>query len=79
MNHGRLSHSPRLQRVLKVLQGARGEVSSMDLAIAAKIVAPGTAVSELRANGAEITCRQTTKDGQPIFYYSLVKSPETKT
>jgi len=76
MHHGRLSNSPRLQRVLKALRAARGEISSMELATAAGVVAPGTAVSELRANGAEIECRQTRKDGQPIFYYSLVKSPE---
>lgn len=76
MHKGRLTHSPRLRRVLRALQRAEGEISSMDLVKTADVVAPGTAVSELRANGAEITCRQVVEDGQRRFLYTLVKSPE---
>lgn len=78
MHHARLSSSPRLRRVLRALQAAGGEISSLELSRRAKTVAPGTAVSELRANGAEITCRQAVdENGQRRWFYTLKKAPKT--
>ncbi|APE43623.1 hypothetical protein BOO69_09510 [Sulfitobacter alexandrii] len=79
MHHGKLSTSPRLRRALRALQHAKGELSTRDLAEQADICAVNSTIAELRANGAEITCRQEVKDGQRRFYYTLTKSPETKT
>ncbi len=76
MHHGRLSTSPRLQRALRVLQRADGEISTYDLSRQAGICAVNSVIAELRANGAEIICRQEHKDGQRRFYYTLIKSPE---
>jgi hypothetical protein len=76
MHHGRLSTSPRLRRTLRVLQVAKGEISSYELMFKAQICAPGTVVSELRANGVEITCQQVVKDGQRRFYYTLINVPK---
>ena len=76
MHNARLAKSPRLQRVLTALRQAKGEISSFDLTLKAKTPAIGTCISELRANGADINCRQTHEDGQTRFYYSLIKDPE---
>lgn len=76
MHHGRLSTSSRLRRALRVLQAAKGEISNYDLMFKAKICAPGTVISELRANGAEIICRQVVKDGKRRFFYTLVTVPK---
>ena len=76
MRYGRLSTSPRLQRALKALQTADGELSTMELAQRAKICAVNSVVAELRANGAEILCRRAHKDGQRRWYYTLTKSPK---
>jgi len=75
MHHARVSHSPRLRRVLTVLKDG-GEHSSWEIAKRAKTVAPGTCVSELRANGAEIECRQDRSSGKTVFYYQMTKGPE---
>lgn len=76
MHYGRLSTSPRLQRALKALQAAKGEISTRELMGKADICAVSAVVSELRENGAEITCRQAIKDGKRRFYYTLLKSPK---
>lgn len=76
MHHARLKTSPRLQRALKVLREAKGEISSFDLILRARLVGHSATISELRANGAVINCRQTAKDGRKVFYYSLIKEPE---
>lgn len=57
MNNARLSKSKRLQRTLKALREAGGEISSYELAMKARSPAIGTNVAELRACGAEIACR----------------------
>ena len=75
MNHARLSTSRRLQRVLRALREAKGEISSLELTLKAKVAAVGTAISELRANGAEIHCRQVHQDGMRRFFYRLIKEP----
>lgn len=76
MRHARLKHSARLQRTLKALREAGGEISTLELIRKARICAVSAAIAELRANGADITCRKTTQDGRPVFFYTLVKLPE---
>ena len=66
MHHARVEHSSRLQRVLdELLDGL--EHSSLELAMGAGTVAPGTCVSELRANGYAIRCERRGKR----WYYRL--------
>jgi hypothetical protein len=55
MNHASALRSARLKRVLKVLADGLPH-SSFEIMRRAKAVAPGTCVSELRANGALIDC-----------------------
>jgi hypothetical protein len=77
MQHfARLSSSPRLRRALRVLQAANGALTTYELMRKAKICAVSSVVSELRNNGAEITCRQEVTNGRRRFYYTLIKSPE---
>jgi len=76
MHHASLHKSPRLRRTLKVLQQAKGEVSTLDLSRKANICAVSTVVAELRENGAEIICRQVVINGERRFYYTLLKSPK---
>lgn len=76
MRYGRLKTSPRLQRALKALQDAPGELSTLEWAKAASICAVNSVAAELRANGAEIKCRQVVEDGDRRWYYTLTKSPE---
>lgn len=77
MHHATLKSSPRLQRALRALQAANGEISTMELIKEAGICAVNSVIAELRANGAEINCRQEVKDGQRRFYYTLLKAPKT--
>lgn len=74
---GKVARSARLRRVLGALRGG-AEVSSLALAMAARTVAPGTCVSELRANGYAITCRQETTPAGRVWLYRLVSGPETQ-
>lgn len=59
MHHANIESSDRLRRVLGVLErrGKRG-ASSMDLVMMARVVAPGTCVSELRHQGYDIGCQR---------------------
>lgn len=76
MHHARLSQSPRLQRTLRVLQEANGEISTYELSRRAEICAVSAVIAELRVNGADIRCRQDAKDGKRRFFYSLISAPE---
>ena len=76
MHYGRLKTSPRLQRALHALQRANGELSTMELAKRARICAVNSVIAELRANGAEITCRTAHDGKQRRWFYTLVKSPK---
>ena len=76
MHYARLHASPRLRRTLKVLQEAQGEMTTYELARAARICAVSSVIAELRENGAEIACRQGARDGRRRFYYRLTKSPK---
>ncbi|MGR3468995.1 MAG: hypothetical protein ACU0CI_14075 [Shimia sp.] len=77
MKHARLATSPRLQKVLDVLRAAQGELSTEDIIQRAGVCAVSTAISELRHNGAEISCRQSTdpKHGARVWFYTLRKEP----
>ena len=57
INHARLSASPRLQRVHDLLKQG-GEHSTLELSIRAGVCAVNSIVSELRAQGADIRCKQ---------------------
>ena len=76
MHAARLASSPRLQRVLRLLQDGQAH-STMDINIRARVCVAGTAVSELRHNGAEIACSYQGKadDGSRIYVYRLIASP----
>ncbi len=75
MHSARLDRSPRLQRLLAALK-TRDELTSMELLVEARIVGLSAAVSELRANGAIVDCRQTTRaGGEPVWLYRLVAEP----
>ncbi len=71
MHAARLSRSVRLRRVLAVLRDRR-EHSTLDLIHAAGACAVSAIVSELRANGHRITCRQiVAPHGERIWLYRL--------
>lgn len=77
MHYARLSSSPRLRRVLRVLQQAKGEISTYELSRRAEVCAVNSVIAELRANGAEITCRQVVDEtGQRRWLYTLKKAPK---
>ena len=68
------SRSRRLLRVLRVLADGR-EHSSRDIQERADTVAAGTCVSELRAAGYEVRCRQETRDGRRRWLYRMPCPP----
>lgn len=76
MHHARLSSSPRLKRTLIALKRAGGEISTMELIREAQICAVNSVIAELRANGAEIICRQASEDGRRTWFYTLIKAPK---
>ncbi|MGR3436845.1 MAG: helix-turn-helix domain-containing protein [Shimia sp.] len=75
MHHARIASSPRLQRLLKALRQAEGELSTLELIKRAQVVAVSAAISELRANGCEISCRCAAEEGGRRYYYQLRKGP----
>lgn len=69
--------SPRLQRVLRLLEDGKPR-TTRDIVRKARVMAVNACVSELRVHGAEITCiRQQTPTG-PRFYYTMTKAPPQK-
>ena len=74
MHFARLASSPRLQRVHSFLEDGL-EHSTLEVALGAQVVNPGTYVSELRAQGAVITCRQTRSEprGERVWLYKMTK------
>ena len=76
MHAARIDHSPRLQAVLAALK-AGGERSTLDLIHETGCCAVNSIVSELRANGHEIHCRQTRgPGGGRIWLYKLFPPQE---
>lgn len=69
MHYARLEKSPRLQRLLAVLQNGYWH-STRELILRANICAVNSTIAELRANGFEIECRQV---GRGRFEYLLKK------
>ncbi|WP_419738531.1 hypothetical protein [Ruegeria sp.] len=74
MHAARLSRSPRLQRLHAFLRDGR-EHSTREIVTGADVCAVNAAVAELRANGAEIACRQgiDPMTMERIFLYRLVR------
>ena len=68
-----LEKSPRLQRVHDLLKDGE-ERSTMDISLNAEVLAVSAAVSELRAQGAEIECRQDrSASGTRIWLYRMTR------
>lgn len=68
MNAAKVEKSYRLGRVLEALRNHPDGISSMTLIRVAQVVAPGTAVSELRHQGYNIDCKRTGS----VWIYKLV-------
>ncbi len=69
--------SPRLQRVLKLLEDGCAH-STRDIVRRGKVMAVSAIISELRQHGAEINCAVEVKgDGQRLFFYTMTKAPKT--
>lgn len=77
INHARYSSSERLQQVHELLSQG-GEHSTLEISIRAGVVAVSAIMSELRAQGADIRCRQirSRTTGKRIWVYRLVKPIE---
>ena len=72
--HAATLTSPRLQRVLILLSGGR-PYTSRQIVRKAHVLAVNSVISELRQNGAEITCvRQLLRD-RWVYYYTMTKGP----
>ncbi len=73
MHAARLARSPRLRRVHALLEDGI-ERSTLHIATRAGVCAVNSCVAELRANGAEIACRQIASpaSGQRIWLYRMV-------
>lgn len=68
--------SARLQRVLKLLSDGQPH-TTRDIVRRARVMAVSACISELRQNGAEITCDSRVVDhGIRIFSYTMTKAPE---
>ena len=63
----RLEHSPRLQRLLALLQDGQRH-STRDCVMQAHVMAVSAAVTELRANGIPVQCEQI---GRGLWEYWL--------
>lgn len=76
MHHGRPETSPRLLRVLRVLADGRPH-TTWQIQEAARTVATGTCVSELRHAGFEIVCaRRDRGPGRgPVWEYRMPAPP----
>ena len=73
MNAACLNRSARLQRVHGLLADGR-EYSTLEIVDAARVCAVNSIVSELRANGAAIDCRQIhSSPGERIFLYRMTR------
>ncbi len=57
MHAARLGRSPRLDRVHELLSDGR-EYSTLEISLATRVLSVSAVISELRANGCEIGCRQ---------------------
>lgn len=76
MHAARISASPRLQRVLRVLSDGKPH-TTRDIVRRAQVMAVNACVAELRFHGAEIHCDQRRVNGARRFYYTMTKGPKT--
>ena len=74
MHAAKLSRSPRLTRVYRLLSDGR-EHSTLDIMRGADVCAVSACISELRANGAVIACRQAVRrsTGERFYLYRLAR------
>ena len=73
MHAAHIDRSERLQRVEALLSDG-AEHSTLDIVTGARVCAVNSIISELRANGREILCRQTAgNSGQRIWLYRMIK------
>ena len=76
MHAARLSASPRLQRVLRVLRDGRAH-STLELVMGAQVMAVSACIAELRAHGAVIHCEQRASErGERRWFYTMTKEPD---
>ena len=74
MHAANLQVSERLQRVANLL-GDGEEHSTRDIVLKCNVMAVNSAVSELRANGLNIVCRQRpSRNGKHHFTYRLIEN-----
>lgn len=71
MHAAHIDRSARLQRVEALLSDG-AEHSTLDIVTGAQVCAVNSIISELRANGREILCRQATGAGQRIWLYRMI-------
>lgn len=77
MRAAKLATSPRLKRVHDLLADGR-ERTTLDIVRFAAVCAVNSVIAELRENGAQIECRQTTCPTGRVWLYRMVKpAPET--
>ena len=75
MHAATLKRSPRLQRVHALMADGRWR-STREIMAEAHVCAVNSCVSELRANGVRIECRQQNAAGGRLFFYRLVMKEE---
>lgn len=75
MRAARLSSSPRLQRVQHMLR-AGGEYTTLEIMRQARVCAVSAVIAELRANGADIDCRQEHRPTGRVWLYRMLKPAE---
>ncbi len=75
MHSASVERSPRLQRVLAVLEDGR-EHSTRDIVRDADVCAVNACVAELRDNGYWVECRQERGPLGRVWWYRLVSSPQ---
>ena len=78
MHAAKLSRSPRLARVYRLLSDG-AEHSTLEIMLGADVCAVSACISELRANGAYIHCRQAVRPttGERFYLYRLVRPVPT--
>ena len=66
--------SPRLQRVLRLLQDGRPH-TTRDIVRRARVMAVNACISELRHHGAKISCSRRRVNGAWRFSYTMTRAP----
>jgi hypothetical protein len=70
-HYARVTHSPRLQRLLMLLSNGK-EYTTMQIILGANVAAVNSAVHELRCNDIPVNCRRLRDGDSMVFAYSLV-------